>query len=103
MKTRDRGMPEESTWRGFFEPREVLRALGLSRDTGRVVDFGSGYGTFSLPAAGMIDGEVIGIDIEPDLIELCERKANEASLDNTRFLCRDFVADGSGHEDRSAV
>jgi len=50
----------------------------------------------------MIDGEVIGLDIEPDLIELCQRKASEAGLDNTRFLCRDFVAKGSGLDDRSA-
>ncbi len=102
MKTRESGMPEEATWRGFFEPREALRALGLSRDTRRVVDFGSGYGTFSLPAAGMIDGEVIGLDIEPDLIDRCRQKAREAGLRNARFECRDFVAAGSGLEDRSA-
>jgi len=101
MKTRESGMPEESTWDGFFKPVEVLQALGLSRDMRRVVDFGSGYGTFSLPAAGMIDGEVIGLDIEPDLIELCQTKARQAGLDNARFACRDFVTDGSGLEDRS--
>lgn len=102
MKTRESGMPEESIWQDFFEPQEVLKALGLIRDTRRVVDFGSGYGTFSLPAAGMIEGEVIGLDIESDLIELCRQKASEAGLRNTRFVCRDFVTEGSGLEDGSA-
>ncbi len=102
MKTRESGMPDELTWDGFFKPLEVLQTLGLVRETERVVDFGSGYGTFSLPAAGMIDGEVIGLDIEPDLIEFCQRRASEAGLGNARFLCRDFMAEGSGLEDRSA-
>jgi SAM-dependent methyltransferase len=102
MKTRESGMPEESTWQDFFEPREILKALGLTRDTRRVVDFGSGYGTFSLPAAAIIEGEVIGLDIESDLIQLCRRKAREAGLGNTRFVCRDFVTEGSGLEDGSA-
>ncbi len=101
MKTGESGMPEESLWKGFFDPTEVLNALGLNRDTRRVVDFGSGYGTFSLPAAGMIEGEVIGLDIEPDLIDLCRRKAREAGLGNARFECWDFVAEGSGLEDSS--
>jgi len=51
--------------KGIFNPAEMLRALGLSRNARPVVDFGSGYGTFSLPTAEMIEGEVIGLDIEP--------------------------------------
>jgi len=96
MKTRESGMPEESTWDGFFKPVEVLQTLDLVRETERVVDFGSGYGTFSLGAAGMIKGEVIGLDIEPDLIDRCRQKAREAGLRNARFDCRDFVANGTG-------
>jgi len=102
VRIRESGMPEESTWQDFFEPQEVLKALGLIRDTRRVVDFGIGYGTFSLPAAGIIEGELIGLDIESDLVELCRDKAREAGLGNTRFVCRDFVTEGSGLEDGSA-
>ncbi len=102
MKTRESGMPDEPTWDGFFKPVEVLQTLGLVRETERVVDFGSGYGTFSLAAAWMITGEVIGLDIESDLIDRCRQKAREAGFRNARFECRDFVADGSGLEDRSA-
>lgn len=101
MKTRESGMPEESTWQYFFEPQEALRALGLSRATRRAVDFGSGYGTFSLPAAEMIQGEVIGLDIESELIKLCQGKASETGVGNARFECRDFVTEGSGLEGSS--
>lgn len=101
MKTRESGMPEESVWERFFNPRGALNALGLARDTGFVVDFGSGYGTFSLAAAGMITGDVLGLDIDGDLIERCRRKAREVGLENVRFECRDFVADGTGLADAS--
>lgn len=103
MKARESGMPEEPVWEGFFQPVEVLEALGLVRETGRVVDFGSGYGTFSLAAAGMIEGEVLGLDIEPELIGLCRRKARKAGLENARFECRDFVANGTGVPDAWAT
>ncbi len=95
-------MPEEPVWESFFNAKEALESLGLVRDTALVVDFGSGYGTFSLAAAGMITGEVVGLDIEADLIELCRRKAREAGLDNARFECRDFPADGTGLPDAAA-
>lgn len=101
MKTRESGMPEAGAWEGFFEPKRVLKELGLQREAKRVVDFGSGYGTFSLPAAEMIEGEVVGLDIESGLIELCQGKASEAGVGNAWFECRDFVAEGSGLEDSS--
>ena len=51
MKARESGMPEESVWAGFFAPEAVLRKLGLTSSCGDVVDFGCGYGTFTIPAA----------------------------------------------------
>lgn len=96
-------MPDEAMWDGFFNPVEVLQALGLRPGMQRVVDFGSGYGTFSLPAGKIIgsEGEVIGLDIESELVELCQKKAADARILNARFEYRDFVADGSGLADES--
>ena len=51
MKARESGMPEESVWAGFFAPETILRKLGLTSSCGDVVDFGCGYGTFTIPAA----------------------------------------------------
>jgi len=94
-------MPEEATWQSFFKPEEVLTKLGLNADTQRVVDFGSGYGTFSLPCARIVRGEVIGLDIESDLVHACRMQAKAEGLANLRFENRDFVAAGSGLADAS--
>ncbi len=65
MKTRESGMPEESIWQGYFEPEAVLKKLGLTSACGNVVDFGCGYGTFTIPAARIASGIVYALDIEP--------------------------------------
>jgi SAM-dependent methyltransferase len=101
MKARESGMPEESVWADFFDPEVVLRKLGLTASCGDVVDFGCGYGTFTIPAAHMISGTVYAIDIEPEIIQATEAKAREAGLQNVKTYLRDFVTDGTGLPDAS--
>lgn len=99
MKTRDSGMPDESMWSGFFLPEQTLAKLGLTDSCGDVVDFGCGYGTFTMPAARIVRGTVHALDIEADMVEATRRKAEEAGLTNVRVERRDFVADGTGLPD----
>ncbi len=101
MKTRESGMPDESMWSGFFSPEETLVKLGLTGLCGDVVDFGCGYGTFSIPAAQMGQGTVHALDIEAEMVEATARKAREAGLSNVRSERRDFVTDGTGLPDAS--
>jgi ubiquinone/menaquinone biosynthesis C-methylase UbiE len=101
MKTRESGMPDESMWSGFFSPEQTLAKLGLGGSCGDVVDFGCGYGTFSIPAARIVRGTVHALDIEGDMVETTRRKAEEAGLTNVRVDWRDFVADGTGLPDGS--
>ena len=96
MKTRESGMPDEAMWRTFFDPEATLTALGLTRETGDVVDFGCGYGTFAIPAARRIRRVLYGFDIEAAMIEECTRLARQENLGNARFIRRDFVAEGTG-------
>jgi hypothetical protein len=58
MKTRESGMPPEDVWQGFFDPVVILDKLGLTSECEFVVDFGCGYGTFSIPAAQIVRGVV---------------------------------------------
>ncbi len=95
MKTRESGMPEEEIWREFFDPEAILTALGLTREVGDAVDFGCGYGTFAIPAARRIQGTLHGFDIEPAMIEECERRARANNIRNARFHLRDFAAEGT--------
>jgi len=99
MKTRESRMPEESLWSTFFAPEEVLARLGLTADCRDVVDFGCGYGTFTIPAARIVRGVIYAIDIEPDMVAATEAKAQAAGLVNVRVQQRDFVAEGSGLPD----
>lgn len=101
MKTRESGMPDEDMWRSFFDVEAILTAMKLDESVGETVDFGCGYGTFALPAARRIVGTLFGFDIEAEMIEECRRRSREAGIENTRFLQRDFVRDGTGLPDAS--
>lgn len=101
MKVRDSGMPEEEKWSTFFEPETILRIFSLSERTGDVVEFGCGYGTFTLAAARLVSGTVHALDIEPELVALVRRKCQRERLDNARVTLRDFVAEGTGLPDAS--
>lgn len=95
MKTRESGMPDESMWQRFFDPRTTLRKLGLHADSGDVLDFGCGYGTFTIPAARITKGIVYAIDIEPAMVQATRAKAESEHLTNVRVICRDFVETGT--------
>jgi len=102
MKIRDSGMPNEQTWGSFFTPQVVLDKLGLTSRTGDVVEFGCGYGTFTIAAARIVSGVIHALDIEPEMVETTRARAAEAGLANIVPACRDFLADGTGLADASA-
>jgi len=101
MKVRDSGMPEEERWSTFFEPEEVLKVFGLDRGVETLVDFGCGYGTFTLAAAKLVPGTVHALDIEPEMIGTVRAKCRQEGLVNVRAELRDFVKSGSGLSDSS--
>jgi|SRR6185295_1893449 len=96
MRTRESGMPEESLWESFFTPDRTLRALGLSGSCGAVVEFGCGYGTFTIPAAGLTTGAVYALDIDPAMLAATHMRASGEGLHNVQTIERDFVAEGTG-------
>jgi SAM-dependent methyltransferase len=102
MKTRESGMPEETMWDSFFTPPVVLVRLGLTPKAQGVVEFGCGYGTFTLPAARLARGPVYAFDIEADLVDLVRVKAQQAGLENVVCEVRDFVEQGTGLADAAA-
>jgi len=101
MKTRESGMPDESRWSGFFSPAQTLTKLGLTGSCGDVVDFGCGYGTFTITAARIARGTVHALDIEAGMVATTRGKAEMAGLTNVRIQPRDFMADGTGLPDAS--
>jgi len=94
-------MPPEEMWKSFFDPIAVLAKLGLDTNCGSVLEFGCGYGTFTIPAAQLIRGKVYAMDIEQEMISIIETKAKAVGATNIELMKRDFVADGSGLTDCS--
>jgi len=101
MKVRDSGMPDEEMWDAFFSPEKTLALLGLEAGIRELVEFGCGYGTFTLAAARLARGTVYAFDIEQEMIEHVRKKLRQKGLNNVRLELRDFVADGTGLGDDS--
>ncbi len=94
-------MPERERWEKFFRPEKILKTLGLNAQTGDVAEFGCGYGTFTIPAAGIIKGKIFAFDIEPEMIAITNKEASKYGLKNVEAILRDFLAEGSGLKDAS--
>jgi len=91
MKARESGMPDEQMWDQFFDSDAILDGLGICDLSGNIVALGCGYGTFSIPAARKNKGMIYALDIEKDMIQAVEKKANEAGLRNILAVQRDFM------------
>lgn len=104
MKGRESGMPEEGHWNSFYDADCVIAKLGCALDEGgAVVEFGSGYGTFTLPVARRTSGTIHALDIEPDLVSSLQAKVRGNGLGNVAAKVRDFVRDGTGLPDASVA
>jgi len=101
MKVRDSGMPDEEMWSGFFDPDKVLAVFGLDRGVEDMVEFGCGYGTFTLAAAKIATGTVHALDIEPEMVDVVLQKCVDAGITNVQARVRDFVGAGTGLADSS--
>lgn len=102
MKVRESGMPEQALWESFFDPPTVLAKLGLTKTDRDLVEFGCGYGTFTIAAAELVDGTVFAFDIEPSILSAASARAENLGLTNIEFIARDFIADGTGFADGAA-
>lgn len=92
-------MPDEDLWETFFDINLILDRLEISNKVGNVVEFGCGYGTFTIPTAKRIHGTIHALDIESDLVEATTKRALRSGLTNVAAEVRDFIADGSGRPD----
>jgi len=101
MKVRESGMPNEEMWKEFFEQKKILKTLGIDKTVRDIVDFGCGYGTFTIPVAQVIKGKVYALDIEPEMVEETKRKSEKRKLGNVETITRDFVSYESGLKNKS--
>lgn len=100
MKGRESGMPDAGYWQSFFDSQAVLKKLVPLASPGQILEFGSGYGTFTIPLAHL-GHHVLGLDIEPDLVAALSDHAQSQGLPGLRVRLQDFVAQGTGEGDAS--
>jgi ubiquinone/menaquinone biosynthesis C-methylase UbiE len=98
MKVDDSGMPEESYWNSLFDIEAIVEWLAISKKNTTIVEIGSGYGTFTVPAAKKSTGKIFAFDIEPSMIEVARENARKAGLSNVTFSLRDVLEQGTGLE-----
>jgi len=96
MKGRESDMPDEAYWTSFFEAEVAIDRLLGSAIRGNVIEYGCGYGSFTVPAARRTTGLVTALDIEPEMVDCVRRKAATFDLPNIQAEVRDFVAQGTG-------
>lgn len=98
MKYRESGMPSEELWQSFFNPENILKQMGVDKNIRNLIDIGCGYGTFILPAAELVSSNVIGIDVDENLIEICKYKIKEANILNVHLINGDISAEDTIEE-----
>jgi SAM-dependent methyltransferase len=80
----------------------MVAKLDCTGPCGDIVEFGCGYGTFTIPAAQTTAARVFAFDIEPEMVADALRKAEAAGLSNVVGIVRDFVNRGTGLPDAQA-
>ncbi len=101
MKVRESGMPPQEVWDDFFDADGILDKLGLTSGCRDLVEFGCGYGTFTLPAARRVSGTVHTLDLDPRVLAAARQNAIDSGVENIHFEIRDFVANGTGLPDQA--
>lgn len=102
MKVRDSGMPEKDYWNSFFNSKKLIyRFFSNKIIDENITEFGSGYGTFTIPASFYTTKNIYALDIEDDLIKELEKEVKH--LDIRNIICKkiDFLENGTKLEDCS--
>jgi ubiquinone/menaquinone biosynthesis C-methylase UbiE len=101
MKVRDSGMPEETKWNDFFNTDLLLSELNIDSKIIDLVEIGSGYGTFTIPTAKLIQGKLFAYDIEDEMIETLNFKIQKEQIKNVVLEKRDILSQTCGQPENS--
>lgn len=101
MKVRESGMPEEAYWETLFNVPLILDRLAVDVRLRNVVEFGCGYGTFTIPVAKRISGTLTTFDMDATMVDRTRQRATAAGAQNVVVVVRDVFAGGFGIEPES--
>ena len=95
-------MPVVEQWESYFDVAGILDSFGFSHVSGDAVEFGCGYGTFTIAVAQRVMGTLFALDIDPFMVAATAARALSADLTNVVVEQRDFVTQGCGRKPLSA-
>ena len=101
MKVRDSGMPTVELWNSLFDVDTILSELDIDESINRLVEIGSGYGTFTLPASKKINDIIYAFDIEEDMVEYLNQQLRIQNVKNVVVECRDILDKTTGLDNNS--
>lgn len=80
-------MPDRNWWQVLWpEPETVLRKIGVRPDM-TVLDLCCGDGYFTAPLAAIVDGKVIGLDIDPDMLARARAEVSRSGVSVRQWIC----------------
>ncbi|WP_101842653.1 class I SAM-dependent methyltransferase [Halobacillus sp. Marseille-P3879] len=71
--------------RDQFSPESLFELLPIHKND-TILDIGAGTGFLTIPAAKATNGIVYALDIDPNILQIAESKAEQEELKNIRFL-----------------
>ncbi len=99
MRVRESGMPPRDAWEALFDVPRILDELQVGSHLDDVIEVGCGYGTFTLPVARRVSGQVHALDIDPAMVEATRDRAREEDVGNVHVDARDVLETGFGVDD----
>ena len=94
-------MPAEDMWASFFNVELVLSELQINSNINDLVEIGCGYGTFTIPTAKKISGNLYAFDIEKEMLDNVNQKVKNESVFNVILEHRDVLIQTTGLADNS--
>lgn len=80
-------MPDRVWWQVLWpDPEAVLRALGIKAEM-TVLDLCCGDGYFTAPLATLVEGKVVALDIDPDMLERARIEVARSGTSVSRWIC----------------
>lgn len=94
-------MPDETMWNDFFDIDLILSELQINSQVKDIVEVGCGYGTFTIPTAIHITGNLFAFDIEKEMIDILQQKITKQQINNIIPRQRDIISEKTGLADNS--
>lgn len=75
--------------------------MNIDSNIADLVEIGSGYGTFTIPTAKLIQGKLFAFDIEDEMVETLNQKVEKEQIYNIVSEKRDILSHTTGLKENS--